>query len=264
MQRTIILTAFAALVSCMMAPPICLSNIIELDAGFSFVSASIDGTLTQRCEALVTLDDPEYLPVTFTFDASHCDGPFTASFQMSPGFPAGDGYVFWQCSGQSPTCNRIRVKGGHKDASPALQRQGYVECASKFTGTPNLASSMSQTLTATSGVRAETGGGSLSRVSGKDATPTSSTLPQSTLPADSISYVATSSTTARMSRVWPTGARPTGAWPTGTASNIQQSTSTSVAINDATAINARQTAITSTIFTTILLTQTITSIATVC
>ncbi|PMB65159.1 hypothetical protein BM221_008515 [Beauveria bassiana] len=192
-----------------MAPPICLSNIIELDAGFSFVSAS-------------------------------------------------------QCAGQSPTCNRIRVKRRHKKTSPALQRQGYVECASKLTGTPNFALHASQTLATTSSVRAETSGGSVSKVNGKDATPTTFTPPQSTLPADSISYVATSSNTAGMSGVWPPGARPTGLWPTGTPSKNQRSTSTLPAINDATAINARQTAITSTIFTTILLTQTITSIATAC
>ncbi|KAM3497583.1 hypothetical protein MY10362_009071 [Beauveria mimosiformis] len=110
-----------------------------------------------------------------------------------------------------------------------------------------------QSLSGSPGASTGIGGGDLSRPSGNHAAST-----QSALPTDGKSSVATSSTGA-----WPTGAPYTGA-VTGTASNIQRSTSATPAINDASAISAHQTAITSTILTTILLTQTITTIATVC
>ncbi|KAM3555619.1 hypothetical protein MY1884_005499 [Beauveria asiatica] len=119
-----------------------------------------------------------------------------------------------------------------------------------------------QSSTTSPGASKVTDGGNPSWSSG-DAAPS-----QSTLPTDGASSVTTSST-----GVWPTGTSSNGVWltgatytgaVTGVTSNSQRSMSSTPAINDATAINARQTAITSTIFTTILLTQTITTIATVC
>ncbi|KAJ3494052.1 hypothetical protein NLG97_g4323 [Lecanicillium saksenae] len=283
MKSTILLTAFTAAVSSMRAPPICLSNIIELEAGDSFVSASIDGSVTARCEASVSLDDPEFLPVTYTFDASNCDTSFIASFQVPSGLSAGDGYITWQCSGQSPTCNRIRVKGGQKDSSLALQRQGYVQCASKltltsttrqssrtppafFTGTGGLGFSWptpggTSPATSTSSADATSAGATYT---GSGPTGTVSSTPSSTGPPSSIA-ISIGPVSGTAISTGPVSGTAISTGPVSSmSSNSQRSSSSTAVISDATTISARQSALTSTIFTTILLTQTITALATAC
>ncbi len=56
---------------------------------------SIDGSISRNCEASLILDDAEFLPITYTFDASQCAGPFVASFDVPRSLPTGYGYITW-------------------------------------------------------------------------------------------------------------------------------------------------------------------------
>ena len=95
-------------------PTICLSSpAIELQAGVSLVEAllvqspfsdgpgwadifyRIDDPLARRCTASVIFDDPDFLPVTYTFEAARCAGPELASFAVPLGAPSGGAYVKW-------------------------------------------------------------------------------------------------------------------------------------------------------------------------
>ncbi|KAJ9155547.1 hypothetical protein NKR23_g2117 [Pleurostoma richardsiae] len=111
-------------------PSLCQSEpMIQIEAGVTVVSATIDNLLDRPCEAIVTFSDPDFLPVVYFFDSIPCTGREIASFVMPPGVPSGNASIIWQCAGLSPSCNCATITGGTGDPTLTLEHLGTVGCA---------------------------------------------------------------------------------------------------------------------------------------
>ncbi|KAK3377654.1 hypothetical protein B0H63DRAFT_524939 [Podospora didyma] len=116
-------------VMCFSSPP------IQLHAGVSLVSARIYNPLARRCTASLAFGDPNFLPVSYTFESAQCAGQQLASFLVPLGAPNGDAFVTWQCAGQSPTCSYANVSGGQASPSLDLNGKGSISCIVQALGT---------------------------------------------------------------------------------------------------------------------------------
>ncbi|KAK2011599.1 hypothetical protein LZ32DRAFT_659430 [Colletotrichum eremochloae] len=73
---------------CVSSPP------IPLEAGTSTVSAVLEDPLNRRCEATIFFADPNFLPISYSFD-SECSGSKINSFKLPIGAPNGEAHVSW-------------------------------------------------------------------------------------------------------------------------------------------------------------------------
>ncbi|RYP01924.1 hypothetical protein DL764_006019 [Monosporascus ibericus] len=128
---TILLTLPALAMSMSMAysPGMCISGpSFALEAGVSVLAAVINGDFTQRCAATVGFADPDFLPVSYSFEPLPCSGRQVANFVLPKEVPNGEAYITWHCAGLTPACNYAKVSGGLGNPSMELQRQGTVGC----------------------------------------------------------------------------------------------------------------------------------------
>ncbi|KAH6663909.1 hypothetical protein D7B24_004658 [Verticillium nonalfalfae] len=77
-------------------PCICMSSpVVALEAGRSVVSADVEDALDRRCGATLQFDNPDFLPVSYAFEAIPCSGRRVASFVVPTGAPSGDAHITW-------------------------------------------------------------------------------------------------------------------------------------------------------------------------
>ncbi|KAJ0100698.1 hypothetical protein J7T55_004194, partial [Diaporthe amygdali] len=109
---------------CLSAPP------LPLVAGVSNVSAVLDVAFWEQCRAFLCFSDPDFPPITFTFDSSDCVGSETASFIVPDGVPNGDALVIWECEGFSSACTQANItQGKAANSSPLYPHQnGTLNC----------------------------------------------------------------------------------------------------------------------------------------
>ncbi|CRK21988.1 hypothetical protein BN1708_013256 [Verticillium longisporum] len=70
-------------------PCICMSSpVVALEAGRSVVSADVEDALDRRCGATLQFDNPDFLPVSYAFEAIPCSGRRVASFVAMRGITA--------------------------------------------------------------------------------------------------------------------------------------------------------------------------------
>ncbi|RSL89857.1 hypothetical protein CEP52_014774 [Fusarium oligoseptatum] len=96
-------------------PSMCLLNPVELEAGLSLVSAKITNAHSAPCTASLYFENPDFLPITYTFKSIPCVNTGRASFPVPLGAPSGEAYITWQCAGESPSCIRALISGGQAD-----------------------------------------------------------------------------------------------------------------------------------------------------
>ncbi|KAI1249790.1 hypothetical protein MGN70_009404 [Eutypa lata] len=115
-----VLPTLAALVEypsrvCISSPP------VALDAGVSVVSAVITGDLSRRCMATMEFADPDFFPISYSFDTVPCSGQQVTSFVVPREAPNGEAYV---------TCH-ANISGGLGNPLMDEQSQGTVGCISE-------------------------------------------------------------------------------------------------------------------------------------
>ncbi|KAK7435240.1 hypothetical protein CaCOL14_000335 [Colletotrichum acutatum] len=112
-------------------PFLCVSSpAIPIEAGATNVTATIEDPLNRRCEATVYFADPNFLPISYSFEAK-CPDRKINNFVMPLGAPNGEAHITWHCAGQVPSCTRAMITGGRGDPSLPLQNQGKVGCVSQ-------------------------------------------------------------------------------------------------------------------------------------
>ncbi|RYO97359.1 hypothetical protein DL765_011203 [Monosporascus sp. GIB2] len=98
---TILLALLALAMSMSMAYPqgMCISGpAFALEAGVSVLAAVINGDFTQRCAATVGFADPDFLPVSYSFESLPCSGRQVANFVLPKEVPNGEAYITWPSS----------------------------------------------------------------------------------------------------------------------------------------------------------------------
>ncbi|KAH6881118.1 hypothetical protein B0T10DRAFT_551397 [Thelonectria olida] len=110
------------------APDICAWEPSPVTAG-SVRTAGILNPFAARCEAVLDFDNPNYLPITWSFDAVDCEDVQIAQFTLPLAVPNGGAYITWDCEGDITTCNHIVITNGNGNPdSVPLQQVGVVGC----------------------------------------------------------------------------------------------------------------------------------------
>ncbi|SPJ72387.1 uncharacterized protein FTOL_02115 [Fusarium torulosum] len=101
-------------------PSMCLYNPVQMEAGISLVTLKITNAPSASCTASLFFEDPDFLPITYNFKPIACSGTELVSFPVPLGVPSGEAYILWQCAGESPTCIRASISGGHSGVDPDI------------------------------------------------------------------------------------------------------------------------------------------------
>ncbi|KAM9873225.1 hypothetical protein VDGL01_12697 [Verticillium dahliae] len=58
-------------------------------------ASSVEDALDRRCGATLQFENPDFLPVSYAFEAIPCSGRRVASFVVPTGAPSGDAHITW-------------------------------------------------------------------------------------------------------------------------------------------------------------------------
>ncbi|GKU22534.1 unnamed protein product [Fusarium langsethiae] len=94
-------------------PSMCLYNPVEMEAGISLVTMRITNPQLASCSASLYFENPDYLPIRYDFKPMTCPRTELVSFPVPLNAPSGEAHILWQCAGESPTCIRASISGGH-------------------------------------------------------------------------------------------------------------------------------------------------------
>ncbi|KAI7773179.1 hypothetical protein LA080_011634 [Diaporthe eres] len=117
-----VLAAVASSLSlCLSDPP------VTLNAGSSAVSAVLDGDIVgQPCKATLSFLDPNFLPVSYYFEAMSCNGQYLTSILIPTRTPNGDAYVTWFVPTLPSTKRVLMVKQAVRWAATPLQPRPHL------------------------------------------------------------------------------------------------------------------------------------------
>ncbi|CVL13586.1 hypothetical protein FPRO06_11977 [Fusarium proliferatum] len=98
----------------------CLLNPVGLEAGLSLISARITDTHAGPCSVSLHFENSSFLPITYTFQPPTCVGAGLVNFVVPLESPSGEAYITFQCAGETLSCARALITGGHSDVDLAI------------------------------------------------------------------------------------------------------------------------------------------------
>ncbi|RXG48459.1 hypothetical protein VDGE_21565 [Verticillium dahliae] len=114
------------------------SPVVALEAGRSVVSADVEDALDRRCGATLQFENPDFLPVSYAFEAIPCSGRRVASFVVPTGAPSGDAHI--TCAPGSSSARTTTSTEGS-----ASESDGAPPTGATLSGSGSLASATSST-----------------------------------------------------------------------------------------------------------------------
>lgn len=84
--------------------------------------------LTNKCAASLVFDNLDFIPLTYDFSSTPCSGQKVANLLVPLGAPTGGVSVQWQCTGETPSCNRAIILEGHGDVDMRVHYDKLFDC----------------------------------------------------------------------------------------------------------------------------------------